>query len=206
MKPRHEDPEQEPLSGLLERADRPVSAPASAPLPLSPQELRTLVHELEVHRIELEMQNDELRGAQRALELSRERYVDLYDLAPAAYVTLGRHGGVLNVNLTGAALLGIARAQLVGQPFVRFVLRKDHAAFFEHLRCCIDLAQQATCEFTLLCDGGKQLPVQLHSVPVQTSNPVHPGHRQVMIAAKEFLDTHGVRWELKFIAYCFSFM
>jgi two-component system cell cycle sensor histidine kinase/response regulator CckA len=83
------------------------------------------LHELRVHQIELEMQNEELRRAQEELEVSRARYFDLYDLAPVGYFTLNEKGSILEANLTAAKLLGLARAALVKQPLSRFILPED---------------------------------------------------------------------------------
>ncbi len=76
-------------------------------------EIQSLLHELEVHQIELEMQNEELRLAQTKLEDLKDKYLDLYDLAPIGYVTINEHGVVIEANLTFAHLLGIARSILV---------------------------------------------------------------------------------------------
>ena len=66
-----------------------------------------LVHDLEVHQIELKMQNDELRRVELELHESRDRYLNLYEYAPVGYFTLDKHSRILEVNLTGAVLLGI---------------------------------------------------------------------------------------------------
>ena len=92
---------------------------------LSPAEAKRVLHDLQVHQIELELQNEELRQAQEALEASRARYFDLYDLAPVGYFTLDEEGLILEANLTGATLLGVARGALVKQPLSRFVLGDD---------------------------------------------------------------------------------
>lgn len=92
---------------------------------LSPEDSRRFLHELRVHQIELEMQNDELRRAQVELIVSRARYFDLYDLAPAGYCTLSEAGLILQANLCAATLLGTTRGSLVKQPISRFIHDDD---------------------------------------------------------------------------------
>ena len=86
----------------------------------SAPENQRLVHDLQVHQLELEMQNRELRDSQTELELTRDRYADLYDFAPLAYVTLDAKGRILAINLSGADLLGKPRTELVQLPFSFF--------------------------------------------------------------------------------------
>ena len=69
---------------------------------LPTRDIRSLVHELQVHQIELEMQNEELRRTQSELEESRNKYSNLYDFAPVGYFTFDKNGLVMEVNLTGA--------------------------------------------------------------------------------------------------------
>jgi hypothetical protein len=82
---------------------------------------RRLVHELQVHQIELQMQNDELEHARDTVEAGLEKYSDLYDFAPVGYVTLDREGTIRQVNRTGALLLGVERSGLVNRRFGQFV-------------------------------------------------------------------------------------
>src|SRR4030067_74532 len=86
-------------SNLRKRAEELLSSHISDLEAPSPEEVQQLVYELEVHQIELEMQNEELREAQQALEESRDRYVDLYDFAPLGYVSLDQHGRIREINL-----------------------------------------------------------------------------------------------------------
>ena len=93
--------------------------------PLSPEAMRQTIHELRVHQIELEMQNEDLRRTQVELDATRARYFDLYDLAPVGYLTVSKQGLILEANLTSATLLGRARGALVRQLLSQFVLPED---------------------------------------------------------------------------------
>ena len=103
-----------------------------------PPEAARVLHELRVHQIELEMQNEELRRTQEDLEVSRERYFDLYDLAPVGYFTLSEQGLILEANLTAAKLLGTARGSLVGQPLSRFILPADQDIYYLRRKTLLD--------------------------------------------------------------------
>jgi two-component system CheB/CheR fusion protein len=98
----------------------------------SPEALQHALHELRVHQIELEMQNEELRSTQVVLDTERERYFDLYDLAPVGYCTLSAQGLILQTNLTATTLLGVTRSALLGQRFQRFILRDDQDVYHLH--------------------------------------------------------------------------
>ena len=104
---------------------------------LSREEIGELIHELEVHKIELEMQNDELCAAQEELENSRKRYFDLYNLAPVGYCVLNENGFILDVNLTAATLLGRIRSDLINRPVSGFILKEDYYTYNLHFaRLC----------------------------------------------------------------------
>lgn len=104
----------------------------------APGESTDLFHELRVHQIELEMQNEELRRAQADLEASRARYFDLYDLAPVGYCTLDAGGKVLEANLTGARMFGVTKDLLVGKPLTDFIHRDSQDAFYRNRRLLQD--------------------------------------------------------------------
>jgi PAS domain-containing protein len=97
---------------------------------LSLEEIRKTFHELQVHQIELEMQNEELHRTQVELDLSRARYFDLYDLAPVGYCALSAKGLIKEANLTAASLLGVARSALVKQPISRFIVKEDQDGYY----------------------------------------------------------------------------
>ncbi len=119
---------------LKSRAEeRPKSrASSKAPSPINVDALKQL-HELQVHQIELEMQNQELQRIREDVEESLERYTALYDFAPIGYFTLDRHGVVTKLNLTGAKLLGQTRSKLMGRRFAEFVPAKSHGFFAKFL-------------------------------------------------------------------------
>ena len=126
-----------------------------------------LVHELQVHQIELEMQNDEFRRNQVALEEARDRYLDLYDFAPIGYFTFDRKGRIMDVNLTGAHLLGPPRKRLVGMPFIIFVKKEDIALFHKYLTEVFSSDASRTCELRIKQHHkGPYVYVSLESVAV----------------------------------------
>ena len=88
---------------------------------LGPEVTRQLLHELRVHQIELEIQNEDLCRAQAELDAARARYFDLYDFAPVAYLSLNEAGIILQANLTAATLLGVPRTLLLKQPLSGFI-------------------------------------------------------------------------------------
>ncbi len=129
---------------------------------LSPESARALVHELQVHQIELELQNEELRRAQEELEASRTRYFDMYDLAPVGYVTVGENGRVLEANLAAAALLALPRGELVQQPLTRFIFAEDQDTYFKHQKG-LKVRSPHSCELRLVKGSGEAFWVQLEA-------------------------------------------
>ncbi|MBI1944376.1 MAG: response regulator [Deltaproteobacteria bacterium] len=97
---------------------------------LSREAAEELLHDLQVHQIELELQNTQLRSTEQALATSRERYFRLYDLAPVGYLTLDGDDRIVEANLTAAALLGLDRATLVQAPLARFIAAVDQDRYY----------------------------------------------------------------------------
>ena len=144
-----------------------LCAYVSDPQAPRPDEVQRLVSELDNRQLELEVHIRALQEAQRQLEAYRDRYVDLYDLAPLGYVTLDDEGYIQEINLAGARLLGAELAELVGYPFTDFVVAPDQAAFLEHIQKCCVQRQDVTSELGLIAKDGRLVPVQFHSVPVE---------------------------------------
>ena len=132
---------------------------------LSPgSELQRMVHELEVHQIELEMQNEELQQARSDLEGYLSQYTDLYDFAPVGYFTLGRDGKILQANLTGANLLGVERSILANHPFGIFVSSEYRPAFRAFLELVFKSQFKETCEVAIHKKGGEFLFVHIEAL------------------------------------------
>jgi PAS domain S-box-containing protein len=117
---------------------------------LSLNETRVMIHELRVHQIELEMQNEELRQTQEELNASRVRYFDLYDLAPAGYLTLCNEGLILESNLCAATLLGVLRSALVGKPISNFLLKGDQDIYYTFRKQLFATGEPQMCELRMV--------------------------------------------------------
>jgi PAS domain S-box-containing protein len=128
------------------------------------EETQRLVHELEVHQIELEMQNEELCKAREELETVLDTYTDLYDFAPVGYVTLDRDGVLLAANLNGATLLGVDRSRLIGRRFEPFVADESRPCFTPFLGKVFAGKSKESCEVALAKEGTHRLFVQIEAL------------------------------------------
>jgi len=120
------------------------------------KDLQKLSRELSVYHIELEMQNDELRRAQGELEESRSRYVELYENAPAGYLTLDEKCVVSDLNLTATNLLGIDRRFLLKKPFFPLIAPESQDVFYFHRLEVLRSPGTHTCELMLRKNKGKE--------------------------------------------------
>ncbi len=131
---------------------------------MSADEVRRLLHELRVHQIELEMQNDELRRTRDELEAERARYFDLYDLAPVGYCTVSEEGLLLEANLAAINLLGVIRNTLIGQPMSRFILEEDQDSYYLFRKNLFAIAQPQSCELRMVKKDGTVFSAHLAAV------------------------------------------
>ena len=132
-------------------------------------ELCRVQAELETQQIELELQNEELRLVQEELELSRNKYSELYDFAPVGYFTFDPAGQILEVNLAGASMLGVERSLLVNRPFSGFIVDAvGREAFFQHLETARLNQEIQHCGIRLTGKNGDTIHAQFQSVTVAT--------------------------------------
>ena len=109
-----------------------------------------LIHELEVHQIELQMQNEELKLAKEKAELAEKKYTELYDFAPSGYLTLTKAGEITNLNYNAEHLLGKERSQLIKSSFGFFVSSDTRALYSLFLQKIFKSKVKETCEFKLV--------------------------------------------------------
>jgi PAS domain S-box-containing protein len=120
-----------------------------------------LMHDLQVHQIELQLQNEELRRAQSALEVSRAGYFDLYDMAPVGYLTVDTNGLILEANLCAASLLGVSRSELVRRPLSRFIVSAQQDTYYQCRRLLLESGLAQSCELQVTHSDGVALWVKL---------------------------------------------
>ena len=121
---------------------------------LSAGEIQKAFHELQVHQIELEMQNEELRRAQLERNVGRERYFNLFELAPVGYCTFSASGLIDKINLTAASLLGKPRSNILKQAFSRFIVKEDQPIYYSHRKKLLETGTSQECELRMLKEDG----------------------------------------------------
>jgi two-component system, cell cycle sensor histidine kinase and response regulator CckA len=127
-----------------------------------------LLHELEVHQIELEMQNEELQRTRVEVETALERYTELYDFAPVGYLTLDSGGGIREANMAGAGMLGTVRSTLTNRRFGLFVAPADRTVFDAFLKQVFSSKARERCEVALLIEGRPSFEVELEAIALES--------------------------------------
>jgi len=159
-------------AALRQRAEEhPETQAQERRAPQNGDETRRLLHELQVHQIEMEMQNAELLRTREEFEHSRNKYAELYELAPVGYFTFDRQGVIREVNLTGARLLGTVRKSLVGEPFSTFIADAGARKIFtDHLQTVVQGKGAQTCELNLTVKDGTIICGQMQSISVHAAD------------------------------------
>jgi PAS domain S-box-containing protein len=171
MKQRHKKPTEEPES-LRQQAEQRLHLDTVAVEEMSEAEVAVLVHELRVHQIELEMQNEELRKTQVELEQSRTKYAELFDFAPVGYLVFDPDGRVLEANLTASSMLGWDRSDMVGRAFSLHVALGSRDAWRLHYGAVFKTGKGQQCEIEVINKERGSLTVRLHSRPVLAGDKI----------------------------------
>ena len=163
-----------------------------------------LLHELQVHQIELEMQNESLRQTQRALEESRDRYLHLYEFAPVGYMTLSSDGRIEELNVTAAKLLGLEREKLLNERMVSFVIPDDQERWTAHfltLKTWNGLGAADTVELALCRNDGTVVDARLDGVPSNAMDRESPqdnaGRPQIQITLTDITERKAAEDQLR---------
>jgi PAS domain S-box-containing protein len=153
------------LRSKVEKVLKPVSQSIEF---LADEEVRKLAHELQVHQIELEMQNEDLRISQQVLEESRVKYSSLYDFAPVGYVTLSGKGFILKVNVTCAKMLGKEPSLLIKKPMLLYIASENQDDFYRYCNRILNKDEHEVCELKMVKSDGSEFYAQLEGVAEQS--------------------------------------
>ena len=146
-------PKSKQTDDLRKRAEKKIPGLIKSIGKISASEIQKLVHELHVHQIELEMQNEALRKSQAETAESQHKYSDLYDFAPVGYFTFDRKGHIIEANVTGASFLGMEKRSLAKQPFQRFLAPGISASSNPIFRKPMKHKSKQNCNLKLIREG-----------------------------------------------------
>ena len=159
-----------PFDQLLKRPDELSVQRLEELQGMGGDDIKNLVHELQMYQIELEIQNEELRRTKLEVEKSRQRHVDLYDLAPIGYLTLDPQDLVFEANLTAASLFGVERRQLIKRRFSEFIASESEDLFYLHRTQVFETRSKQTCELKLEKKDGTPFYALLESIMIQDAD------------------------------------
>ena len=142
-------------------------------------EVKRLLQELQVHQIELETQNEELRRAQGRLEASNRRYFDFYNLAPVGYLTITENGLIREVNLTFSTWIGIERSHLVNRPLTRFIVKDDLDIYYAFRKKLLEAGTAQMCELRMQTEDGTTFWTRIECIATEDNNNM-PIYRAVI--------------------------
>ena len=134
---------------------------------MSEDDILKTIHELHVHQIELEMQNEELRRARVELEDSCNKYTDLFDFAPIGYFVLDKKGVIEQVNLTGTSMLGIERSFLLEKPFSLYISKEDMDIFYSNRREVFKTGSKTRCDLKMIIKGKGEFFAEILIEPIK---------------------------------------
>ena len=158
-------------SELRRRAEQRISSGSRQNIEnMTPEETLRVMHDLETHQIELEMQNEELRRVQDELVDMRDQYTELYDHAPIGYFTTDKHGIISQSNLAFSEMLEAPRSSLVKRRLSEFIAENSQDEYYKNRRIVLVTEAQQSCELCLRTTQEREIWVRLDSIGVQNSN------------------------------------
>jgi PAS domain S-box-containing protein len=173
------------VRSLRDNAEEQLARSPKRSPDLTGQKARELIHELQVHQIELETQAEELRRVQLVLEESRDKYLDLYDFAPIGYLTLSGEALIDEVNLTGATLLGVGRSRLVNTRFRKFIAPEDLDMWDRYFVNVLNQVKKQSRTLMLMRGDGSTFPARLESIRIADTSKGNP---TVRVAISDITD------------------
>jgi PAS domain S-box-containing protein len=185
------------VSELRRRAERQMKTEHtdSEEIPgMSPKEMNKVIHELRVHKIELKMQNEELRRIHEELEEARDRYSHLYDFAPVGYLTVNEKGIVEGANLTFATLMGIERSAVVGKPFSRFIYSEDQDVYYINFQHLLESEDLQSLKLRLVKKDGSDFFTSLGCMIIRERDN---DSRQIRIVVSDITEQKELEWRIQ---------
>ncbi|MDX2441777.1 MAG: PAS domain-containing protein [Desulfobacterales bacterium] len=157
------------VSKLRQRAEDVLKASSidiGSPGSLSSDDIKTLIHDFQIHQIELEMQNDELKRFQKELDTARTRYFDFFNMAPVGFFSVDEQKRILECNLTAARLLERPQSAFIKQPITQFILKEDQDIYYLHSKQVFKTKIPQGCDLRMLKNDGSALWVHLATIAV----------------------------------------
>ena len=174
-----------PQRTLRDRAEKMLRASRADIAGMSPDDIKRMIHELQVHQMELKLQNEELLQSQTELAHSRDQLNDLFEFAPVGYLTLDSHGVIFRANLTATKMFGLERTKVIGRKLTDFVGPGSQDECFRHLQEVFSGDEKCNCELTMFLGGKSERLAQLESQVVGRSDIQHRQCRAALIDITE---------------------
>src|SRR5262245_59029198 len=155
------------------RAENTLLTGSAQKTSVTDRTLQRLIHELEVHQVELKIQNEELRNAQVELAATRDRYTHLYEFAPLAYLTLSKASRILESNNMAAKIFGLAQRDLARISLTKFIASESQDDWYLHLQAVFSKDSKQMCEINIRPADGILLTMRVESIAVGQAKERH---------------------------------
>ncbi|MGE5350738.1 MAG: ATP-binding protein [Acidobacteriota bacterium] len=170
---------------LYQRAEKWLKETGDISNSTLPSNIMALLQELSIHRVELEMQNEELRSIQTYVETTRDKYKELYDLSPSGFVETDTHGRITEANRTFCRMAGYDKASIIQLPFVFFIAQEDKEKYYKHLNKIVRTDSKDICEVNLFRRRGLQKMERPQKVLLQSVCVHDTGKRRCLTSVME---------------------